>query len=189
MKDIAFGVEGTTTLYTVFGIPYIPEGIDVCVKTWKETTWKSSKKAKKEELLRKDLKQRRDSTVTKAILGGLDHLGIVGSFAITTEDPPRLVYDFYNGGTIAGMLRRLDMKKYGLGELAMHLKGCTSVDISEMRHFMKTRMCIFHAILDTMDHVHARSQCHNNLHLGNIFLNLNTRVERNSTRQKCQRYM
>lgn len=169
VRRIGAGVEGTAELYTVSGISYIPEGVDVIVKTW--TKIEEKKKLTEEEMKARDLKRRRASAVTEAILGGLDHYGIVGAFAMTTEDPPRLVYDYYNGGTINSMMRRIQSRRYHLGENVMKtIWNCSVVEISEMRSFMEGRLNIFHAILDTIDYVHKKSRCHNDLHMGNIFL-------------------
>ena len=47
-------------------------------------------------------------------MGGLNHRGIVGALAMTIENPPILIYDYYNGGDVASFMEKFDQwyRKY-----------------------------------------------------------------------------
>jgi serine/threonine protein kinase len=147
------GAYGQVFKCTVKGIPYVPENTTLACKQF---------------LGNPD--ERRKSAVREVIQGGLKHKGIVGPIAMTMDDPPSLVFDYYNGGTLDAMLKGIKKSHYP-NEAAMMIQDELDMkDIGEMKLFMANRVGICFAILKTFGYMHEHHRIHNDLHLANIML-------------------
>jgi serine/threonine protein kinase len=115
-----------------------------------------------------DKHKRRADALQEVLMGGLNHRGIIGALAMTIQDPPRLVYDYYNGGDLASFIDKCDdWRKKG---------GKSKVDdtdfkfIQQRKLFLENRLGIALALLETMQYLHAHDRVHCDFHFGNILL-------------------
>ncbi|CAM6126335.1 unnamed protein product [Calypogeia fissa] len=107
------------------------------------------------------------------LMGGLNHRGIVGALAITIEDPPRLVYDYYNGGNLHSFIDKVELFNKG----KMKAQDIDSTFISKKKVFLESRLGIALGLLETMAALHAVDRVHADLHFANILLHFDYSYE------------
>jgi len=100
-------------------------------------------------------------------MGGLNHRGIVGALAMTIQDPPRLIYDYYNGGDMRHFIDKCDKFRKSEGKSVV---GDNHKFVMEKKVFLENRLGIAMALLETMKFLHGNDRVHCDLHDGNILL-------------------
>jgi serine/threonine protein kinase len=108
----------------------------------------------------------RNIVINEAIVGGLSHPGIVGALAITTDDPPTLVFDYFNGGTLCKMFDKVKESNWPMLKSAF----MEPVEVNKMKMFMENRIGICFSLLETMESLHKNERLHCDLHSANVLL-------------------
>ena len=159
--SVGEGIEGRVGLCTISNVPFIPSTATLCFK----------------EFTSKKISENRKSAMTEATLGGVNHKGIVAALAMTTTDPPLLVFDYYNGGSIHSMTEKV--RRSAWPNLETLRETSRPTDCREIVAFMNARLGICFAILDTIDCLHQNLRLHNDLHAANVMLHFDYDVDRN----------
>lgn len=89
-NHIGKGIQGDVYTCHIVDCPLIPVNAVVVAKRFKDG----------------DKHKRRADALQEVLMGGLNHKGIVGALAMTIEDPPKLIYDHYNGGDMGSFMDR-----------------------------------------------------------------------------------
>ena len=121
--------------------------------------------------------KKREDAMQEVLMGGLNHQGIVGAMAMSIDDPPRLVYDYYNGGDLKTFIDKCEKWHKRAGKS----KDDGSMDfrfISKQKIFLENRLGICMALLETMQFLHAQDRVHCDLHDSNILLHFDYESER-----------
>ncbi|CAM6084645.1 unnamed protein product [Calypogeia fissa] len=87
------GVQGEVYTCRIVDCPVIPVNATLVAKKFRKG----------------DKHKRRANALQEMLMGGLNHKGIVGALAMTIEDPPKLVYDHYNGGDLGSFIDKCAM--------------------------------------------------------------------------------
>lgn len=146
--NVGKGVQGEVVTCNILDCPLIRPETVVVAKIFKG----------------KNKEQQRRDALQEMLMGGLNHKGIVGAFAITIEYPPRLVYDFYNGGSLASMYEKIEKDKKGKAALK------DARFASQKSLFLENRLGLAFALLETMAALHDVDRIHADLHDANILL-------------------
>lgn len=85
------GVEGVVSLCTLDSVRHIPPTCYCVVKEFRGS--------------KLSIPNTHASIVNEIIVGGLNHPGIIGAMAMTLADPPSLIFDYFNGGTLEQMFK------------------------------------------------------------------------------------
>jgi serine/threonine protein kinase len=147
------GLQGEVYTCHILDCPLIPVNATLVAKRFKQG----------------DKHKRRTDALQEVLMGGLNHRGIVGALAMTIEDPPRLVYDHYNGGDMGGFMDKCDKWSKSKGKSQV----VSEVDFkfaSEKKLLLENRLGIALALLETLQFLHEHDRFHCDLHFGNILL-------------------
>ena len=153
LKRIGKGVQGEVWTCHILGCPLIQENVILVAKRFKEGNKQS----------------RRADALQEVLMGGVNHRGIVGALAMTIDDPPKLVYDYYNGGDLYSFMEKCDAHSKDNG------KGKSKYDfdtkfICQKKIFLENRLGIALALLETVAYFHSVGRVHCDMHFGNILL-------------------
>ncbi|CAM6095248.1 unnamed protein product [Calypogeia fissa] len=88
---------------------------------------------------------------------------------MTIEDPPKLVYDHYNGGDLGSFIDKCGKWSKSKGK-AQATSNLDFKFISEKKLFLENRLGIAIALLETMQYLHEHDRFHCDLHFGNVLL-------------------
>src|SRR5450759_1092125 len=121
-------------------------------------------------------RKRRADALQEVLMGGLNHRGVVGALGMTTEDPPNLIYDFYNGGDLGNFMDRCRLWRHDKGKTK--LEPADTKFVQEKKLMMENRLGIAMALLETMQFLHDNERLHCDLHFANILLHFDYEEDR-----------
>jgi serine/threonine protein kinase len=150
---VGVGVQGQVYTCRIKDCPLIPPNVTLVAKRFKDG----------------DRHKRRADALQEVLMGGLNHKGIVGALAMTIEDPPRLIYDHYNGGDLGSFIDKCG--KWGKSRGKEKMTDKVDVHFAyEKKIFLEHRLGIAVALLETLDFLHQQERFHCDLHFGNVLL-------------------
>lgn len=117
-----------------------------------------------------DKQKRRQDAVQEMLMGGLNHKGIVGALAMTVEDPPNLIYDYYNGGDLGSFVNKCGEWSNGKGKGFSTQGNFDAKFMRQQKLVLENRLGIACALLETMQFFHDQNRVHCDFHFGNILL-------------------
>ncbi|CAM6102880.1 unnamed protein product [Calypogeia fissa] len=153
VDHIGKGIQGDVYTCRIVDCPLISVNVTLVAKRFKKG----------------DKHKRRTNALQEMLMGGLNHKGIVGALAMTIEDPPKLVYNHYNGGDLGSFIDKCGKWSKNKGKS----QATSNLDfkfISEKKLFLENRLGIALALLETLQYLHEHDRFHCDLHFGNILL-------------------